>query len=202
MNPFDEDEEIIESFDPFEDCRIDEVGVIYDPEPEAQPFTQQKYFTVVHNIVIDQLMRELSSNSFKVLLVIIRKTVGYHKEKDAISYSQMREITGIKSNDTIIKAIRELEEKDIVIKTIRQNKRNPKMQPPNIYQLNQELKIKIKSQNRGGSLKIRQGSLKIRHTKESTLIVRTISYMYLSTYYKIANMKGLQLLRYKHLQRN
>jgi hypothetical protein len=73
-----------------------------------RPFTKQGNFTVVNNFVIDHIMPDVSPNAFKVLMFAIRKTVGWHKEADRISYSQFREGCGIKSDHTISRALSEL----------------------------------------------------------------------------------------------
>lgn len=69
-------------------------------------------YTQVPNEFLDARMAELSSSAFKVLMAICRKTFGFHKEqlRDRISFSQLRKITGIASNQTIWKAIEELKD--------------------------------------------------------------------------------------------
>ena len=46
-------------------------------------------FTQVPNIVLDNMMSSLNESELKVLLYICRRTYGFHKEKDAISLSQI-----------------------------------------------------------------------------------------------------------------
>lgn len=46
-------------------------------------------FTQVPNIVLDNMMSSLNESELKVLLYICRRTYGFHKEKDAISLSQL-----------------------------------------------------------------------------------------------------------------
>ena len=60
------------------------------------------------NALIDYAMPKLSGNAFKLLTFIIRKTKGWQKDWDRISYSQMTEGTGIKSRSTLSKVIEEL----------------------------------------------------------------------------------------------
>jgi len=52
-------------------------------------------FLILPNAIIDILMKELPPADFKVLLFIYRKTKGWHKNSDAISYSQIMEATGL-----------------------------------------------------------------------------------------------------------
>lgn len=46
-------------------------------------------FTQIPNIVLDEMMSELNESELKVFLYICRRTYGFHKEKDAISLSQL-----------------------------------------------------------------------------------------------------------------
>lgn len=48
-------------------------------------------FTQIPNIVLDDIMADLNESELKVLLYICRRTYGFHKEKDAISLSQLTE---------------------------------------------------------------------------------------------------------------
>jgi phage replication O-like protein O len=75
---------------------------------KIKPFAKQGNFTIVNNFVIDYMMPRLSANGFRVLMFAIRKTVGWQKEQDVISYSQFLKGTGINSRHTISKAISEL----------------------------------------------------------------------------------------------
>lgn len=52
-------------------------------------------YTQVPNILIDEIMRDMDGAELKVVLVAIRKTIGYHKISDAISLSQFEELTGL-----------------------------------------------------------------------------------------------------------
>ena len=67
-------------------------------------------FIKLPNNFIDLLMSKLSDASFKVLMVILRKTVGWNKEVDFISLTQFEQMTG-KSRSTVIKSLKELLEK-------------------------------------------------------------------------------------------
>ena len=59
------------------------------------------------NAFVDEMLAQVSGNACKVYLLIVRKTRGWQKEKDYISYSQIQKITGI-SSATVSKAIDEL----------------------------------------------------------------------------------------------
>jgi len=52
-------------------------------------------------------MKDMSGSELKVIMVICRKTFGWHKERDKISITQMMELTGL-SNRAAIDAIKKL----------------------------------------------------------------------------------------------
>src|SRR5690348_9889308 len=82
--------------------------------------------TPVPDVLFDELLSTLSGAELKVLLYIIRRTVGFKKTTDAISLTQFRNgITtrdgktldrgcGIKDRQTIINALESLEEKKCI----------------------------------------------------------------------------------------
>jgi phage replication O-like protein O len=74
----------------------------------SRPWTQ------IPNEFVDEYMKVLTGSEIQVFLLICRKTIGWHKETDAISQSQMREITGMTA-PSIITAIRRLEEKQLIL---------------------------------------------------------------------------------------
>lgn len=51
--------------------------------------------TQVPNILLDKMMLDMSESELKVTLAIVRKTLGWHKKKDQISYSQLEKLTGM-----------------------------------------------------------------------------------------------------------
>lgn len=69
----------------------------------------------VPNDLVDEEMKNMSIGEIKCYLVIIRKTVGWHKEFDAISVSQFVKFTGL-SNRVVIKACKTLVDKGIIEK--------------------------------------------------------------------------------------
>lgn len=54
-------------------------------------------YTQINNQFIDN-MNKYNGNAVKVFLAISRKTIGWHKESDRISYSQLRKLTGLSTN--------------------------------------------------------------------------------------------------------
>jgi len=58
-------------------------------------------------------MKELSGSEFKVIMAILRKTLGWHKWADYISISQIMEATGL-SNRQCIDCVNSLEKKGFI----------------------------------------------------------------------------------------
>lgn len=70
----------------------------------------------VPNALIDEVLDKISGNACKIYLLIVRKTRGWHKEADRISYSQIQKYTGLNSRTTISKALDELIDLGLIIK--------------------------------------------------------------------------------------
>jgi len=75
--------------------------------------------TQLSNDFIDNYMKKMSGAENKVFIAISRKTIGWQKDVDKISISQIEKMTGL-SNRHIIRAINKLSDMDI-IKTIKEN---------------------------------------------------------------------------------
>ncbi|BCM88782.1 hypothetical protein IAD21_00624 [Abditibacteriota bacterium] len=71
-------------------------------------FAESGHFTAMHNALFDWVQPRLSLSAWSVLCVIVRRTRGWDKKYDAISYKQIKAATGIKSTATISKALNEL----------------------------------------------------------------------------------------------
>ena len=61
----------------------------------------------VPNVLLDEVMPRISGSSLKVLLAIVRKTYGFQKQADKISFRQLQKLTGL-SRDAVNRAIKEL----------------------------------------------------------------------------------------------
>jgi phage replication O-like protein O len=72
-----------------------------------------KFTTQVPNIVFDTLLPTLTESELKVLLVIVRQTYGWHKERDWISHSQFVKKTSL-SRRSVSSALKSLSSKNIV----------------------------------------------------------------------------------------
>ncbi len=105
------------------------------------PFAEQGNFTIVHNIVIDKIMPTLTGAEFKILMTIIRQTVGWHREKDAISYQNFMDATGVGSASTVKKSLDQLKEKGLII-----IESTEKWNSPFLYSLNKAYSITTQSE--------------------------------------------------------
>lgn len=70
-------------------------------------------FTMIPNFILDEKLDSLSEGELKLLLMIYRKTVGFDKKFDEISYSQFASKSGL-SRSTISHAIKALTKKGLV----------------------------------------------------------------------------------------
>jgi phage replication O-like protein O len=78
--------------------------------------TEKKGYTKIENSLIEQFCcYRLSGEEWLILWSIIRKTWGWHKEKDRISLAQIQNLTKIHKS-SIIRAIKKLLEKKIIHK--------------------------------------------------------------------------------------
>ena len=71
--------------------------------------------TQIPNDFIDKWMSKLTPKATLVFLAICRKTIGWHKDTDYISVSQIEVITGLTKN-SILTAIKELEDVGLILK--------------------------------------------------------------------------------------
>jgi hypothetical protein len=98
------------------------------------------------NVIVDELLPELSGSELKVLLYIVRRTFGFQRDSDNISLSQMlngiRKSSGdvldrgvgIKDKKTLLAALRTLSDKGLILTTRRSSVE--KGNEPTAYQLN------------------------------------------------------------------
>ena len=105
-----------------------------------KPFHNQNGYTAFNNYILDHIMPSLSPNAWKVLCFIIRKTSGWQKPSDDISFSQIRDGTGIGSDPTVLKSLEELEQNQHIIIT-----RTDEQWKSNNYRLNLDFSITIET---------------------------------------------------------
>lgn len=65
-------------------------------------------YTMMDNYLFDYIMPLVKPNAWKILCLIIRKTRGWHKTSDQISFSQIKAGTGISSDETVNNALKQL----------------------------------------------------------------------------------------------
>lgn len=82
----------------------------------SKPFKEYDHYTPVHDGVFDEILPLCPPNAFKVLMLVIRKTRGWQKDEDAISYSQIKTGCGIKSNGTVTTALKWLVEHAMLVR--------------------------------------------------------------------------------------
>jgi hypothetical protein len=124
------------------------------------PFARQGHFTMIDDAVIDIIMPQLSCNAVKILILIIRKTVGWKKEEDFISYTQIMKGTGIGSEHTVSRGINELVKIGVVLVKKYDDKKTP-----NKYSLNRSFEL----DDKGGTAKSAVGgTAKSAETKDTT----------------------------------
>ena len=68
----------------------------------------------VPNVLIDQLLSAMTPLEFCCLMLIIRKTRGWHKDIDAIALSQFKQYTGVQRDKTLMAAISGLQRRGFV----------------------------------------------------------------------------------------
>lgn len=70
-------------------------------------------FTKLGNTFTDKILSGISGSATKIFLIILRKTVGFHKESEIISNSLFQKYSGLSEN-SVSKSIRELKDKNII----------------------------------------------------------------------------------------
>jgi hypothetical protein len=77
------------------------------------------HFTAVPNVVLDMLLADpdFTGSELRVLLFVIRETVGWGQGFTTTSYSEIRDRCGIGSQSTVSKAIRALESRGLILFT-------------------------------------------------------------------------------------
>lgn len=106
-----------------------------DIYPFADPDTQ---YTRVRNAVFDEIIPHLSHAESVILFVIIRKTLGWKKDEDAISYSQLAKGANVRSMATIKKYTQSLADKGLIF-----IKKTSKSHSPFVYSLNKKYVITL-----------------------------------------------------------
>ena len=74
----------------------------------------------IANAVVDDFLCLMSGNAWKCYGVIVRKTTGWQKEMDYIPVAQFKTLAGIKKDETVTDALKELEALGLIISIKRQ----------------------------------------------------------------------------------
>ena len=80
----------------------------------AYPESNQEPFTMVPNVYLDRIMPLLTDTQKAVCDIVIRETIGWHRESAAISNTMFKTKTG-KSEPAIIRAKKSLEEMGVLV---------------------------------------------------------------------------------------
>lgn len=81
---------------------------------QGNVMASESTYTKTPNFIFE-IMPQLSPAEFKVIMVVVRQTFGFHKERDAISLSQFMSMTSL-SRQGVINAIASLIEKGFIVK--------------------------------------------------------------------------------------
>lgn len=71
--------------------------------------------TQVANFILDNLSF-FTDGELRIMLIICRKTIGWHKETDYLTYNLIRDLSGIKSKDTLSRSIQCLLKRGFILR--------------------------------------------------------------------------------------
>ena len=74
----------------------------------------QASFVPVPSVYLDEVMPWLTDTEWRVLLVVIRQTIGWNKERDWITRSQLAYKTG-RSQDAVTRAVEGLVRAELIV---------------------------------------------------------------------------------------
>ncbi len=74
-------------------------------------------FTQIPNDLFDEWLPKLEGSELKIILVIMRKTFGWHKVRDFISISSLVKITGL-IEETVVRSVKSLLKKRLISKKV------------------------------------------------------------------------------------
>lgn len=89
----------------------------------ARPLERSERFTQINNSIIDHILPRLSASAWKTLTVMLRQAASCHGDSqegeregsDAVSYSSLKERTGIRSDAAIARALKELLDRGYIV---------------------------------------------------------------------------------------
>lgn len=78
---------------------------------------RQEPFTAIPHVIYEAIIRtNLSDYESRILHAVIRKTKGWNKKIDRISYSQLKKMTGIRHKQSIARTVKKLWKRKILIR--------------------------------------------------------------------------------------
>jgi len=89
----------------------------------ARPKLENGYVRLSNELLSAIVVAKLSGTEYQILFGVIRKTYGWNKKSDWISYSQLEEITG-RTRRAIAKSLSKLVNKSILVKEPNSGKKN------------------------------------------------------------------------------
>ncbi len=91
------------------------IGIDFDRFKKQETTLVMSNYTKTPNSIIDDLvMAQVSDKAFKCLVFIMRQTVGFNRASHTIATTQFQKYCGIKKEETVAKAVRELEQCKII----------------------------------------------------------------------------------------
>ena len=91
------------------------IGIDFDRFKKQETTLVMSNYTKTPNSIIDDLvMAQVSDKAFKCLVFIMRQTIGFNRASHTIATTQFQKYCGIKKEETVAKAIRELEQCKII----------------------------------------------------------------------------------------
>ena len=87
------------------------IGIDFEKFQQRDSVQVMTNYTKMPNTIIDDcIMAGISDKAFKCLMFIMRQTVGFNRASHTIATTQFQKYCGIKKEETVVKAVRELEQ--------------------------------------------------------------------------------------------
>lgn len=87
------------------------IGIDFEKFQQKDSVQVMTNYTKMPNTIIDDcIMAQISDKAFKCLMFVMRQTVGFNRASHTIAITQFQKYCGIKKRDTVMAAIRELEQ--------------------------------------------------------------------------------------------
>ena len=87
------------------------IGIDFEKFQQRDSVQVMTNYTKMPNAIIDDcIMAQISDKAFKCLMFVMRQTVGFNRASHTIATTQFQKYCGIKKEETVVKAVRELEQ--------------------------------------------------------------------------------------------